>query len=427
MISPTARAVILAALGAPIALALTLAGGVAWLGGVAWTLGVCGAVLADAALGADRSRLALELEAPAGLAVGRRAAARILARFKGRPPLRVEYALETSANLQATPSGADGAFVLAPVRRGQAAAPRLWARWRGPLGLAVKQRSEPCAWSAPITVDIVQVKEDAARLISNNPLFGARLQFDKGGASEFHALADYQPGMDRRAVDWKQSARHGSLLVREFEAERNHHVVLAIDGGRQMCEPIDGQPRVDRALQAGLLLAFGALKAGDRVGLFAFDERPRLWSGALAGRGAFDQLQRLSAAIDYSTAETNYTLGLTALGAHLQRRSLVVVFTEFTDSTTAELMLDNIARLLRTHHVLFVVLEDQELSDLEGAPIDTTADVTRAVLAGALARQRELVISRLRRMGADILHTRPDRLGPELLARYTALKQGIGL
>lgn len=436
MIYPTARAVVLAALGAPISLALALAGGGLWLAGVAWTAAVLGAVLLDVGLGADRRKARFDLGAPSALVLGAAAPVDLLVRFEGQAPARVELALETTANLTLEPARqtapvadglAIGRFALRPSRRGRAGLGRLWARWRGPLGLAFKQCVEDCDYAAPVGVNLGQVREDAARLISSNILFGARLQFDQGGASEFHALTDYQPGMDRRTIDWKQSARHRTLLAREFEAERNHHVIMAIDTGRQMCEPVGGLPRVDRVLQASLLLAFGALKGGDRVGLFAFDERPRLWSGVLAGHGAFSQLQRLATHIDYSTAETNYALGLTALGAHLQRRSLVVVFTEFTDSTTAELMLDHIARLLKTHHVLFVALEDEELQSLERAPVLAPGDVSKAVLAGALARERELVIARLRRMGVDILHAPIERLGPALLARYVALKQTVRL
>jgi uncharacterized protein (DUF58 family) len=199
--------------------------------------------------------------------------------------------------------------------------------------------------------------------------------------------------------------------------------VLAVDAGRQMCEPVRGRPRVDRALQAGLLLAFGALKAGDRVGLYAFDERPRLWTGTLGGARAFPSLQRLAARIDYRPAETNYTLGLVQLGANLQRRSLIVIFTEFTDSTTAELMVENVGRLLKTHLVVFVVLDDEELEGLEQAEVHGPGDVTKAVLAGALLAERELVVGRLRRMGVDVLRTSYDGLGPALLARYAEIKQ----
>jgi hypothetical protein len=44
--------------------------------------------------------------------------------------------------------------------------------------------------------------------------------------------------------------------------------------------------------------------------------------------------------------------------------------------------------------------------------------VSRAVVAGALLKQRMNVLSRLRRMGVQILESRADELGPALLNRY---------
>jgi uncharacterized protein (DUF58 family) len=432
MIYPTARAVLLAALGAPVGLALALAGGPLWLLGLAWAAAVAAAVVADGLMAADPLGAEIALQAPETWFLGRPAEVEVELRFRRRVPPRIELALEAGERLKVEPASADAAvaggraaarFTLEPVRRGQGRIETLWARWTGPLGLTFRQRREAVEAAAPIVLDIPAVKEEAARLASSSLLSGAHLQFELGGAAEFHALVDYRPGMNRRMIDWKQSARHHALLAKEFEAERNHHVVLAIDCGRQMCEPIGGRPRVDRALQAGLLLAYAALRAGDRVGLYAFDERPRLWTGALGGAGAFPALQRLASGVDYRAAETNYTLGLVQLGAHLQRRSLVVIFTEFTDSTTAELMVEHVGRLMKTHLVVFVVFEDEELAALERAEVAEAADVTRAVLAGALAGERELVIERLRRMGVDILRTDAAALGPALLNRYAEIKQ----
>ena len=432
MIYPTVRAVILAALGAPLGLGLALAGGPLWLLGPAWTLAMIGALFADAALSPGRQRAQIDLSASPILFLGRAAQVEVEVRFARGAPRAVDLALDTDARLAVEPvrrraalvqGRAATTFAVTPERRGEGRIETLWVRWAGPLGLVFKQRREPVGLSAPIGLDIPAVKEAASRLASATVLSGSHLQFEMGGASEFHALIDYRPGMNPRMIDWKQSARHRALLAKEFKAERNHHIVLAVDCGRQMCEPLRGAPRIDRVLQASLLLAFGALKSGDRVGLYSFAERPRLWTGPLAGQGAFAALQRLASRIDYEAKETNYTLGLIQLGAYLQRRSLVVVFTEFTDSTTAELMIDHIARLMRTHLVVFVVTEDEELETLETADIAGPGDVTKAVLAGHLAADRELVIARLRRMGVDILQAPIDRLGPALLARYAEIKQ----
>src|SRR3546814_15041776 len=107
---------------------------------------------------------------------------------------------------------------------------------------------------------------------------------NRGDGSDFDALVEFRAGMDRRAIDWKQSARHLKLHAKEFRTERNNQIVFAIDAGRQMTDPIAGLPRLDRAVSAVLQNAWVALKLGDRASLFAFDSRPRLASGFVPGR-----------------------------------------------------------------------------------------------------------------------------------------------
>jgi uncharacterized protein (DUF58 family) len=267
------------------------------------------------------------------------------------------------------------------------------------------------------------VKEQALRLFSRDAPLGSKPLLDTGEGSDFHALKDFQTGMDLGDIDWKQSARHARLVGREYRTERNHHVILALDTGRLMSAPAAGLPRIDRAINAALLLAFVSLKLGDRVGLFAFDARPRVASGLASGPQAFPLLQRLAAAIDYSTEETNFTLGLTALAGRLDRRAMVVVFTDFADATSAELMIENVARLMRTHLVLFVVFRDEELEALARAEPTEPEDVARAVIADGLLRQREAVAIRLRRLGAQIVDAPAEGLGPALLNGYLDAKR----
>lgn len=229
--------------------------------------------------------------------------------------------------------------------------------------------------------------------------------------------------MERRAIDWNQSARHMTLLAREYRIERNNQIVFAIDSGRVMCEPVGGLPRVDRAISAALLGAYSALKLGDRVSLFGFDSRPRISSGAVSGTRAFTQVQRLAAQLDYSTAETNFTLALATLSGELNRRSLIIVFTEFTDQTGAELMIRAAASLMARHLVLFVVLRDDELEEMAGAEPESVDHVSRAVIAAAMLRERRLVISRLKHVGIHVLEAAHDAVGPALVRQYLEFKR----
>ncbi len=432
MIYPTRRAIVLAFAGAPVVVAVGLAAPHLWTLGAGWALAVVALMLADAWLAASPRRLTLDLAAPASLGVGGRAEARLSARFEGAAPRSLELALgvndrlvvETPRQTLRLEGRAGEAMIgLKPVRRGEAKFESLWARWRGPLGLAWVQRRDEPGLVRPVTPNIQSIRDEALRLFARDAALGVKAQIETGEGTEFHALREYQTGMDLRSIDWKQSARHGKLVGREYRAERNHPIILAMDTGRLMCAPVAGLPRIDHVINAALLLAFVSLKLGDRVGLFAFDSRPRLSSGVTSGAGAFPLLQRLAAGIDYSTEETNFTLGLTTLQGQLNRRALVVVFTDFADPTSAELMLENVTRLLQTHLVLFVVMRDEELESLVDQPPGEPDDVSRAVIAGTMLQQREVVIGRLRRAGAQVVEAPVGRLGPDLVNSYLDAKR----
>jgi uncharacterized protein (DUF58 family) len=429
---PTARAIFLMALGAPLALAAALVSARLWLLGPAWIALVAALLFIDVLLAAGRRKMQLSLTAPGSMSSGSSHPAVLQASFPRGAPGSVEFAVDLDDRIVAEPSHGRARtherlarlpVQLTAARRGEGRVHRVSARWRGPLGLMWKQRNDALEQGIPVTLDIAGVKDEALRLFSRDASIGHRVQLDLGGGSDFHALADFRPGMNRRAIDWKQSARHGALLAKEFHIERNHHIVAAIDTGRLMSQPLLGKPRLDHALNATLLLAYVGLKMGDKVGLFGFDARPNVMSGVTSGPNAFPVLQRLASKIDYSTEETNYTLGLTQLSGQLSRRSLIVVFTDIADSTSAELMLENVGRLLRQHLVLFVMMRDAELEDIERKAPETADDVSRAVVAASLLREREVVITRLRRMGVEIVEAPADQVGPALLASYLDLKR----
>jgi uncharacterized protein (DUF58 family) len=429
---PTRRAIALVAAGALPALAVAVAAPQLWVAAAAWVVMALGLMLADVLLAARPDRLELRLAAPRSMGVGREAPAAVTAAFARGGPGELELAVGGGPRLGVSPprqrlklaGGAGEARVtLTPQRRGEDRLEGLWARWRGPLGLVWLQRTQGPSEPIAITPDIQSLKDEALRLFARNAAFGVKTQMETGEGADFHALKDFQTGMDLRAIDWKQSARHAKLVGREYRTERNHHVILALDTGRLMCAPAAGAPRIDRAINAALLLAFVSLKLGDRVGLFAFDAKPRVSSGVVAGAQAFPLLQRLAAQIDYSAEETNFTLGLTTLSGRLDRRALVVVFTDFADPTSAQLMIENVARLMRTHLVLFVTFRDEELEALTTREPVEPEDVSRAVIAGALLKQRELVVGRLRRMGAQIVDAPAEGLGTALVNAYIDAKR----
>ncbi|MEP7210838.1 MAG: DUF58 domain-containing protein [Alphaproteobacteria bacterium] len=432
MIFPTQLAAILAGLGAPFALMLAVLAPALWPLGLGWVVVVFLLVVADAVIGADRRSLDVQLDADAPAPIGWSVNVRARLRFNGVAPKIVRVQFEVNALLKprhaverARVAGgvAEVKTELDTLRRGAGRIERIWVDWKGPLGLVAKRRIIIADRDIPIIPDIRNVRQDAIRIFARDRTIGQKLVIEKGEGSEFEALRDFLPGMDRRTIDWKQSARHVKLLTKEFRTEQDQTIVFAIDTGRLMCEPIAGMPKMDRAINAALLLAFVSLKMGDRVGVFGFDAKPGVSTGAMSGVKSFPALQRLCAHLDYSSEETNFTLGLTALSAEIRRRSLIVVFTDFVDPTSAELMIENVSRLMKRHLVLFVTFRDPALESLVMAEPQSMLDVSRAVIAHSLQTEKEIVLTRLARLGVEVIHAPVEHVGVDLLNRYLELKR----
>lgn len=433
MISPTARAIFLMLLGLPLLVGIALLRPDLWTLSAAWIGLIGGLIFLDAMIGPALRRFETEIDAPTILYAGGSDPLPVTFRFtSGALPNRLEVQLETNDILEDIPSrglrGWDGnerryEFTLTPLRRGTARLVRLWCRWQGPLGLVQKRLIRELGTDIVVTPNIRWVKDEAVRLFSRDAEFGIKTQIERGDGSEFDALREFTTGMDRRAIDWKHSARHSSLLAKEFRTERNHNIVFAFDTGRLMSEPLGGVPKIDRAINAGLLLSYVSLRNGDRTMYFGFDARPGLSSGFLSGSRSFPKMQSLAAGLDYSTEESNFTLALSTLASQLERRSLVIIFSDFVDTISAELMLENVRRLTERHLVLFATFEDEALSSMADAPPETTEDVTRSVIAGTLLAERDVVLRRLQRMGVQIIETRPEQFGGALISRYLQIKK----
>ena len=438
MIYPTRRAIYLLLLGAPVALALGLLRPELWVVAPAWIALLLFGLLVDAMLGASPRRLALDAQVPHQVGVGDPFDLRLAA--TGRSiPRRAEIALSLDerfapggrlAHDMVKASDADSlvrTLPLAASRRGQATIDALWMRWAGPLGLVWKQRRFALDRAIAVVPSLRAVTEEGSRLFQRNSWFGLRQQQLRGEGSEYEALAEFQAGMDRRSIDWNASARHVKLLAKEYRVERDNRVVLAIDAGRTMAEPVGGMPRVDRAVSAALLLAYAGLKLGDRISFFSFAAKPQALTPAYMNIQDFPALQRAASKIDYAPVESNFTLALMTLSAELNRRSLIILFTEFTDATSADLMIRAAGRLVKKHRLLFVVIRDEEAEEEERRRPDSAADITRSNVAAALLRDRQLVIARLQRLGADVLEVPPDAMGAGVVEAYLGIKRAGSL
>ena len=431
-IVPTGRAALLVAGAAPLALLLAVMVPGSWAAAPLLGTIVLLLVLGDAAL-AGRAA-GVELTLLPDVEVGEAGWLQVLARFTAGARSRVDCTVASDPRLLPGGRGEsvlqrreDGTWQAAidyhPSRRGTAEVDELWLRWTGPLGLGARQLRQIVAQSVRVWPNISAVRSPTLQTFLRDAQFGLIARRIRGEGTMFEALAEFQPGMDKRRIDWKSSARHAHLYAKEYEAERNNQIVFAFDCGQAMCEPVAGLPRIDRAVSAALTTAYVALKGGDKVALFGFAARPELFTPFVADARQFKRLQVAAAGLDYRAQEPNFTLALATLAARLQRRSLVVVFSDFTDPTSAQLMIESVGRLTARHLVIFVTMNDEELVGISSAAPDDMQHLAMAVSADALLRQRALVLSQLRARGVNVIEAPFERIGTRLIDAYLAVKR----
>lgn len=431
MLHPSTRALRLALVGLVFALAPVLVAPALWALWAAFWLAFAALVGVDAALCPRARDFSATVSLPDVLPIGVTAHGSLEIQAPSVRSLAMDLGLALSSHFDPLPVAhatlREGRLALElsvrPRRRGPASVDALWLRWQGPLGLVRRSHRRALDVAVRAVPDLARVRDVASGLATElAPRAGARVERFLGDGSEFDRLVEFVPGLDRRSIDWKASARHARLLSRRHRAERNHQVVIAVDTGRLMGEPTAGLARLDHAIHAALSLAWVGLESGDRVGFFAFDERPRAWLSPGSGRRAFQSVLHAAGGLEYTTAETNFTLGLTELATRLQRRSLIVVLTEFVDAVAAELMVQNLGRLARRHLLIFVALTDSSLETLIAAPPVDLDAVHRALIADRLRQDRERVLLRLGRAGILCVEASPDRVSPALVNRYLKVK-----
>jgi uncharacterized protein (DUF58 family) len=430
-IVPTLRAAILIALAAPVALVIAAVAPGAWIAAPVLGAMLLLLVVADALLAGGVHDV--KATVPRDVEVGADSALLVHAAFTGGSRSHAEAAFAADPRL--IPGGRGvlplapedghwrGALPFAASRRGTAEVARLWLRWTGPLGLGARLLSRPLEDVVRIWPNIGDIRSPAFQTFLKDSQFGLIARRFRGEGTQFEALSEYQAGMDTRRIDWKSSARHVHLYAKEYETERNNQIVFAFDCGQAMCEPVAGMPRIDRAVSAALATSYVALKGGDRVSLFGFAARPELMTPFVTDSRDFHRLQSAAAGLDYRAQEPNFTLALATLAGRLQRRSLIVVFSDFTDPTSAQLMIESVGRLVSRHLVIFVTMTDEELEDIALAAPDDMQDLAMAVTADSLLRQRALVVRRLKQLGVDVIEAPHRLIGTRLIDAYLAIKR----
>ena len=425
--------------------------GTVWL----WLLGVLALVALDRILAPSPDRLSLSRHAPGSVRLGDPAVSAL--EIVGGPRavhLQVRDAWQPSAGAR------DNRFrlrlgagerrrlttPLLPRRRGDLRADGVTVRSWGPLGLAARQRTYAVPGTVRALPPFESRKHLPSRLARLRELDGRAAVRVRGQGTEFDSLREYVRGDDVRSIDWRASARTSHVVVRTWQPERDRRVVLVLDTSRTSAgrvaravdeqdgvdqqDGVDGIPRLDAAMDAALLLAALASRAGDRVDFVAGDRRVRARQRLHGARDVAARLQDRMAELDPVLVEADWDLLAGAVQGFGRQRALVVLLTPLEPSALADGLLPVLPVLTRHHRVVIASVRDPELArmaaiadpDRPGAAVPTADDVYAAAAAAHELHRRDRMREVLVRLGADVVDADADALPPALADHYLTLK-----
>ncbi len=166
----------------------------------------------------------------------------------------------------------------------------------------------------------------ANRNILSRTFTGNWLSTFKGRGIEFSDYRQYESGDDASMIDWRASLRARKILVKELTEEKNLNVVIVFDVSNSMLYGSGKYLKAEFAAQIASTISFGALRAGDAVGLVTFAEGIQTYIEPNIGLKQHNII--LSIIGDGKTYGGGYDLDKTLselMGAMKQRGMLIII------------------------------------------------------------------------------------------------------
>jgi uncharacterized protein (DUF58 family) len=244
----------------------------------------------------------------------------------------------------------------------------------------------------------------------------------RGGGSEFESLREYVPGDEYRRIDWSATARRNKLISRQYEAERSQNIILAIDTGRTMLQPIQKMSKLDYVINTALMLAYVAVNGDDKVGLFVFDAETRIFIPPAKSKAQSYRIMNALYNVNARMTESDYVAAFDDLATRWRRRSLFVLFTDLVDPDSSAGILNAMSLVERRHRSICVTVSDPNIITSAALDPETEAEVYQKAVAMQTLHERKAAINILKRRGVWSVDSPPSSLSADLINRYMELK-----
>ena len=252
---------------------------------------------------------------------------------------------------------------------------------------------------------------------------GTRAAAKLGKGREFDRLRDYHNDDDFRDINWKASARHNKLIVREFRTDRSQDILVCVDRGHRMAARAGHITKVDHAINGSVLLSYICNRMEDRMGMLSFGADVERGIGQGRGMSHMRQLTAFATGVQADYIHTDYL----ALAAHVRRRlrhrSLILIMTDLPETGGRGALVKAVRLLTPQHLPLIVILSDPALEASAHFKPANKKELCRTLVAHDVWMERRQTILELQRYGAMVVDTTPEDAGIDAINAYIDVKR----
>ena len=243
-----------------------------------------------------------------------------------------------------------------------------------------------------------------------------------GHNTEFEYIKEYIKGDDYRTINWKASARRHYPMVNIYQDERSQQIYNIIDKGRIMQNSFRGMTLLDYAINASLVLSFVAIRKDDKAGLATFAEDFETFIPAGKQVGQMQQILESLYRQQTTFGESDYSSLYVHVNKYINKRSLLIIYTNFDTIIGMERQLEYLRQLARRHVVLVVFFEDTEMKEFAAKNPTSIEGYYQQVITDKFIFEKKHVIAKLRQHGIYSLLTEPENLSVNVINKYLEMK-----
>ena len=317
-------------------------------------------------------------------------------------------------------------YRLRPTRRGIYSFGLLRVFVTSPVGLLQRRLTLGSPADVKVYPAYLMLTQYELLAISNNLVdLGIKKVRREGNNTEFEQIKDYVSGDDYRRINWRATARTSRIMVNMYQDERSQQIFNVIDKGRVMQQSFRGMTYLDYAINASLVLSYVAMRKEDKAGVLTFADKCDDFIVASRRSGHMQTILEALYRQQTHFGESDFSALVAYVNKHINKRSLLVLYTNFANQTSMERQLPYLKQLNRRHRLLVVFFEDNEVKDYIATRPDSTEEYYRHVVAEKFAYEQRLIVSSLRQHGILALLTTPENLSVDVINKYLELKTTI--